>query len=279
MMAIFSPQLPRLFTKLSLPEMKMLPMSRKTGCYQQEQFNLHWENSVSDGSQCVINNRRFKMQGPWESKNCNSLTRQNNNFARVSSITLFCTFLCCHCTTTTWKCLISRFVKNVSKQWQNFLLFVNFDMVDRNTAPEEFTCIWQSKRVGIITIETKEMWIHLSSSSLYFWKSVFSFWVDSISKWRVYIKLKVSWLPAFLWCMSQKSRDRVSSCCVQTHEKNWGDAVHRLGTIIQSIFCAQSGASTRLTIWKWSGESQYPGALPPVLAQAAQTHVAREGCT
>ena len=268
MTAIFSPQLPGLFTKLSLPEMKMLPMSRKTGCYQQEQFNLHWENSVSDGSQCVINNRRFKMQGPWESKNCNSLTRQNNSFARVSSITLFCTFLCCHCTTTTWKCLISRFVKNVSKQWQNFLLFVNFDMVVRNSAPEEFACIWQSKRVGIITIETKEMWIHFSSSSLYFWKSVFSFWVDSILKWRVCIKLKVSWLPAFLWCMSQKSHDQVSSRRVQTDEKNWGDAVHRLGTIIQSIFCAQSGASTRLTIWKWSGESQYPGA-----------HVAREGCT
>ena len=39
--AIFSPQLPGLFTKLSLPEMKMLSMSQKTGCYQQEQFNLH----------------------------------------------------------------------------------------------------------------------------------------------------------------------------------------------------------------------------------------------
>ena len=137
-------------------------MSRKTGCYQQEQFNLHWENSVSDGSQCIINNRRFKMQRQRESKNCNSLTRQNNNFACVSSITLFCTFLCCHCTTTTWKCLISRFVKNVSKQWQNFLLFMNFDMVDRNSAPEEFACIWQSKRVGIITIETEKMWIHFS---------------------------------------------------------------------------------------------------------------------
>ena len=176
------------------------------------------------------------MQRQRESKNCNSLTRQNNNFACVSSITLFCTFLCCHCTTTTWKCLISRFVKNVSKQWQNFLLFMNFDMFDRNSAPEEFACIWQSKRVGIITIETKKMWIHFSSSSLYFWKSIFSFWVDSILKRRVYIKLKVSWLPAFLWCMSQKSRDRVSSRRVETHEKNWGDAVHRLGTIIQSIF-------------------------------------------
>ena len=36
-------------------------------------------------------------------------------------------------------------------------------------------------------------------------------------------------------------------------------------TIIQSIFCAQSGASIRLTIWKWSCESRYPWALPLVL--------------
>ena len=34
---------------------------------------------------------------------------------------------------------------------------------------------------------------------------------------------------------------------------------------MQSIFCAQSGASIRLTVWKWSCESRYPGALPPVL--------------
>ena len=46
---------------------------------------------------------------------------------------------------------------------------------------------------------------------------------------------------------------------------NSGETVHRLGTIIQSIFCAQSGASIRLTVWKWSGESRYPGAFPPVL--------------
>ena len=65
--------------------------------------------------------------------------------------------------------------------------------------------------------------------------------------------------------MSQTSRDRVNSRRVRTHEKNSGDAVRRLGTIIQSIFCAQSGASIRLTVWKWSGESRYPGAFPPVL--------------
>ena len=82
-------------------------------------------------------------------------------------------------------------------------------------------------------------------------ESVFSFRVDSILKWRVYIKLKVSWLRAFLWCISQTSRDRVNSRRVRTHEKNSGDAARRLGTIIQSIFCAQSGASIHLTVWKW----------------------------
>ena len=108
-------------------------------------------------------------------------------------------------------------------------------------------------------------WIPVVSSSLYFWKSVFSFRVDSILKWRVYIKLKVSWLRAFLWCMSQTSRDRVNSRRVRTHEKNSGDAVRRLGTIMQSIFCAQSGANIRSTVLKRSCESRYPGAFSPVL--------------
>ena len=76
---------------------------------------------------------------------------------------------------------------------------------------------------------------------------------------------------AFLWCISQTSRHRVNSRHVRTHKKNSGDAVSRLGTIVQSIFCAQSGASIRLTVWKWSGESRYPGALSPVLENSRRT--------
>ena len=110
-----------------------------------------------------------------------------------------------------------------------------------------------------------QAWIPVLSSSLYFRKSVFSFRMDSILKWIVYIKLKVSWLRAFLRCMSQTSCDRVNCRHVRTRIKNSGDGVCRLGTIIQSIFCAQSGASIRLTVWKWSCESRYSGALPPVL--------------
>ena len=33
----------------------------------------------------------------------------------------------------------------------------------------------------------------------------------------------------------------------------------------KAFFWAQTGASIRLTVWKWSGESQDPEALPPVL--------------
>ena len=83
--AIISPHLPSSFTKLSYPETKELPMiDKRFGCYQQKQFNLHRGNSVSDGSQCIVNNRTFKMKRRRESKKSNSLTRQNNNFARAS---------------------------------------------------------------------------------------------------------------------------------------------------------------------------------------------------
>ena len=41
-----------------------------------------------------------------------------------------------------------------------------------------------------------------------------------------------------------------NSRCVRTHEKNSRETVRRLGTIIQSIFCAQSGAGIRLNFWK-----------------------------
>ena len=55
--------------------------------------------------------------------------------------------------------------------------------------------------------------------------------------------------------LQQTNRDRDNSRHVRTHEKNLLRCVRRLGTIIQSIFCAQSGAGIRLNFWKWSVES------------------------
>ena len=101
---------------------------------------------------------------------------------------------------------------------------------------------------SLIFMKARSMqaWIPVVSSSLYFWKSVFkiplhtflcfSFWVYSILKWVAYIKLKVSWLHAFLWCMSQTSHDQDNSRDVQTHKKNSGVTVCKFNSIIQSIF-------------------------------------------
>ena len=115
--------------------------------YQQEHFNLHWENSVF-----------------WPTTITRTWTAWQGKTTSCTSITCInCTFLCRHCTTTTWKCLISRFVEDANKQRQNFFLFLNLDMVERNSAPEESVCIWQSKRVGIITIETEKTQINFSS--------------------------------------------------------------------------------------------------------------------
>ena len=154
-------------------------------------------------------------------------------------------------------------------------------MVDRNSAPEEFACIWKSKWVGIITIQTEKnvnslfhttfSWLTVVvvsfKNSLIFTQDVTDASVNTCCKlklkhryfsgrqyfeirWGFYIRLKVSWLRVFLWCMSQTSRDRDNSRRVRTHEKNSGETVWRLGTIIQSIFCAQSGTSIRLNFWK-----------------------------
>ena len=68
-MGIMSPQLPGSFTKLErtretsifyFPNQKRRTyrwVEKRFGCYQQEQFILHWENSVSEGSQCIVNNQ------------------------------------------------------------------------------------------------------------------------------------------------------------------------------------------------------------------------------
>ena len=85
--AIISPQLQCPVRSLSFPNQKRRNyrwVEKRFGGYQHEQFNLHWETSVSDGSQCIVNNRKFKMQRRRESKKRNSLTMQNNNFARAS---------------------------------------------------------------------------------------------------------------------------------------------------------------------------------------------------
>ena len=45
---------------------------------------------------------------------------------------LCCTFLCCHCTTTTWKCLISRFMEDV---WHFQRIGINATLFEKTRMP------------------------------------------------------------------------------------------------------------------------------------------------
>ena len=60
------------------------------------------------------NGRRWQ----WERQKSNSLNRQNK---LCTCSMLFCTLLYRHCTTTTGKCLISRFMEDVNKRRAKFL--------------------------------------------------------------------------------------------------------------------------------------------------------------
>ena len=107
--AFVSPHLPGSFTTLvrgretyifNFPNQKRRndELKKRLGCYQQEQFNLAREYSVFDRSQCIVNNRKFKMQRRRESQINNSLTRRNSNFARASRF--FVHFFAVNWTTT-----------------------------------------------------------------------------------------------------------------------------------------------------------------------------------
>ena len=167
--------------------------------------------------------------------------RQKSNRFRLAKqqlctcFTLFCTFLCSRCTTTTWKCLNSRFVEDGNTRQQ-----LPFSFPER---------LWYSP----LEFNSKNISQHLTNWTR--WKKRDKVWssADSLS-----CVTFLSPSPSLLLKLPNSRR-------VRTHEKNLGETVRRLGTIIQSIFRSQSGVSIHLTVWKWSGESRYPGALSPML--------------
>ena len=81
---------------------------------------------------------------------------------RSKCVTLFCTFLCRQLRDYPWKCLISCFVKDVNKQWQNWFSSWTWIWLLEIKLQKSALAFWQNKRVGIITIETEKKWIPFS---------------------------------------------------------------------------------------------------------------------
>ena len=78
-------------------------------------------------------------------------------------ITLFCTFLSRRCTTTTWKCLISRFVEdgNTGQQFSFSFLELWYSPSELNS--QKIANIWQTERDGISAIKFEAARIHFLS--------------------------------------------------------------------------------------------------------------------
>ena len=75
-------------------------------------------------------------------------------------ITLFGTFLCRHCTNTTWKFLISCFKEDVKTRQRNFVSLSELGIIRRKWSLQQIACVRQSKRVEIIAIEIERTCTH-----------------------------------------------------------------------------------------------------------------------
>ena len=87
---------------------------------------------------------------------------QNNNFI-YTCITLFCTFLCPRCTTTTWKCLISRFNEDVNRRQQLSFSFPELWYSLLRIQLIKIANIWRIKRDGISVIKFEATRSHFLS--------------------------------------------------------------------------------------------------------------------
>ena len=116
-------------------------------------YPIVWEFPTQIGKQGF---RRH--DGDENERKSNRLNRQNKKGARTSRFFFF-----------SYISLPSvhdfeRFMGDVNKWRRNFFLdflSLNLNVVVRNSAPEEFACIWQRTRVEIILIETERTQIHL----------------------------------------------------------------------------------------------------------------------
>ena len=95
--------------------------------------------------------------------------KKNNRFRLVKQqlctcIAIFCTFLCLHCTTKTWKCLIPRFVEDVDARQQ-----LSFSFPELRYSPLEFTSRKICQHLTNWTRWNRRDKVWSSANSLFMW--------------------------------------------------------------------------------------------------------------
>ena len=105
--------------------------------------------------------RRRRLQRQLEQQKSNRFIVAKHQLC--TCIKLFCTFLCRHCTTTTWKSLISRFVKEGNTRQQLYFSFPELWYSSLEFSSKKIANIWLIKRDGISAIKFEAARIHFLS--------------------------------------------------------------------------------------------------------------------
>ena len=108
-----------------------------------------------------LKQRRRRRQGERQKRNGFRSAKQQ----LCTCITLFCTFLCRHCTTTTWKCLISRFVEDGNTRQQ-----LSFSLPELWNSPLEINSKKTCQPVTNWTRWNKHYKVWDSANSLFKWR-------------------------------------------------------------------------------------------------------------
>ena len=106
-------------------------------------------NTIRLGS---FTQRRWRSQREQQKSNRFRLAKQQMS----TCITLLCSFLCRHCTTTTWKCLISRFVENANTIQQVYFSFPELRYILLEFNSRKMANIWRTERDEISPIKFEE---------------------------------------------------------------------------------------------------------------------------
>ena len=125
---------------------KQLIWKSNSGTKSERYFYLYQStrNVVRDRRELFEQWRRRRQRDLRKSKRFRLVKQQF-----CTRITLFWTFLCHHCTTTTWKYLTSFFKADVKKRRCVFLSLFKLEFGPKKTPPGQFAYIWHFRRIGI----------------------------------------------------------------------------------------------------------------------------------
>ena len=137
-----------------------------TGMWIKQKRSHLWHLTVmycGDGSKFVPSHHLTNVCGTIGSlrnddDDGNENGKKSNRFRQAKQqlctcITLFCTFLCCRCTTTTWSYLISRFVEDGEQKTTFFFFSWTLMQSFRFQLQKNFGNIRRIKRDGISAIK------------------------------------------------------------------------------------------------------------------------------